>query len=786
MVVDGQSLIRCHLDATDDRELRFADGSVTPITPRRCVVRRDEAAFHLDLSGEWLARRWPFPAEEAVLAGPDAPGLDAWERLPQPGKVFYADPHAEGREIPGFDRVGLGHIAEDDGAVLRRSVEIPAAWAGRRVFLRFDGIYPAGRVYLDGQPLGDHLCGLIPVEYEVTGRAIPGRRATVAVRLLRKHRFARMDMVRHALEFGGLSQPACFHAAEPCLLREHNLMTELDVDLRRGRLAGSVVLDGSGSGGEAELELALADPAGRAAGVQRVRVRVDAGSPARAAFSLDVNTPLLWNDEYPNLYTARLTLRLAGQADQHYTWPCGFRRLDLTPEGPRLNGRFIKFRGVNHLTFHPEHGMYTPESWLRQCLRLMKKANVNAIRTHFLGPRCLADLCDELGLYLLQELPIDWGTDYIHDPAWTGPALMRIEGGIARDRHHPSVMVWCIGNENMPRTAAVADDGWNHLRTYHRFSRLLDPHRPTMFPPPGPANKINGIFEVRVGDIADTHYSFGLAREFLATGRLTNPRSWEADPETTTRDEALRGGWSGVWFSSEWGIFNMIPDLLNAPHANAIDDVPEPLFTGRNTLQVFQDRLAREWGLMRGEPTCLGGAYFPWISASAGAGPEGNPWGWMRHGEDADWGVVCADLTPKPFFWALRQAYSPVHIPPRLAWRRGQRDVNFEVHNQFNATDLASCVLRCQFGRAGRWMTMLRKFRDVPVSCPPGERTTVRVPLPDDSWRKALDEGHSILVRLTLLDPRGFKVAVAEIVVVSGAEAKPDDQLMPMGPDAIE
>ncbi len=58
----------------------------------------------------------------------------------------------------------------------------------------------------------------------------------------------------------------------------------------------------------------------------------------------------------------------------------------------------------------------------------MKKANVNCIRTHYLGPRCLAALCDELGIYLMQELPIDWGTNYIHDPAWVGPALQRIAG----------------------------------------------------------------------------------------------------------------------------------------------------------------------------------------------------------------------------------------------------------------------------------------------------------------------------------------------------------------------
>jgi hypothetical protein len=81
-------------------------------------------------------------------------------------------------------------------------------------------------------------------------------------------------------------------------------------------------------------------------------------------------------------------------------------------------------------------------------------------------------------------------------------------------------------------------------------------------------------------------------------------------------------------------------------------------------------------------------------------------------------------------------------------------------------------------------MTMLRQFTDVPVACPPGGRVTLRLALPDATWREHLDGGKSALVRCTLLDPRGFKVTVAEILVLSGAAVQAGDQLMPIGPDA--
>ncbi len=782
MIVDGKKIIELQLKASLPTETLFANGQKTPIVPARQTPCPDGRSLSLD--GAWQVTRWPFKKAETALVSPHTSDAK-WDLVQQPGKVLYADPEGESKPIPNWNRVTQSHINDEDGAVIRRHAAIPVEWKGKRIILRFDAIYPAGRVYLDGVLLGEHLSGLTPVEFDVTGKVKPGTDALVAVRLLRKHKFLKMDMVRHALEFAGLAQTACLFAVEPVMIEDYQLISSLNEKLDKGSLEGAITIRSHGPAAKAVVKVELLDDLGGVVDTAERAVSAPPSGRVSAAVKLTARKPKLWNDEYPNLYAVRITLRVGGQVDQVVTYRTGFRRFDLSSTGPKLNGSFIKFRGVNHLTFHPEHGMHTPREWLRRCLSLMKKANVNAIRTHFLGPRDLADLCDEMGIYLMQELPIDWGTNYIHDPEWVGPALMRIEGGIRRDRHHPSIMVWSVGNENMPERAEVADDGWNHLRIYHQFCKTLDPSRPTMFPPPGPANKIKGIFEVRVGDIADTHYSFTLAKEFLETGRLVNPRSWEADMETCTRKQALARGWSGVWFSSEWGIHNMIPDLLNSPHGGIIDDTPEELFSGRNSLQVFQDRLDREWGLMRGEPTCLGGAYFPWISCSASEGVDGNPWGWMRHGEDADWGVVCGNLTPKPFFWALRAAYSPVRFPQRLAWRKGQKDINFELENQYNSIDLSQCVLRVQLQHAGKWMTMMRSFFDVPVSCPPGGHATVRVALPEASWREHLDGGKSVVARCTLLDPNGFKVTVAEILVLSGDAVQATDQLMPVGPDAV-
>lgn len=777
-------LIDRQLSLEQEITLDLGGEAATTLKPVRYVPSLQDETSRLPLDGAWSMVKWPFKKNEAALAAP-ALSTATWAKVSQPGPVFLYDPEQNPATVKDWDRVSLAHLDPEDGALLRRTASLPSAWAGRRIYLRFDAIYPAARIYLDGALLGEHLSGLTPVEFDVTDRVQPGRDAVVAVRLLRKHPFVRLDMPRHAMEFAGISQSACFFTTGDVQIRDLHLVPQLDASCRRGMLAGAVELRNFRSKAvSAVLTVTLTDGEGRTAGRRLKKIRLEAGAEAAVPVRLALHRPRLWNDEFPHLYTVSLHLTV-GKSTSAVTYRTGFRRLDLGVKGARLNGRPVKFRGVNHLTFHPQSGLHTPKDWLRRNLALMKKANVNAIRTHFLSPPDLVDLCDEMGFYLLQELPIDWGTNYIHDKAWVGPILMRLAGGVRRDRHHPALMVWAIGNENMPETKTVAADGWNHLRLFDQFVKTLDPSRPTMFPPPGPANKVEAILELRVGDIADTHYSFKAIRKLQDTGRVSSPWAWDGTMEDITREQALKRGWKGVWFSSEYGIFNLMPDLLNAPYQSIISDVKDDLYSGKNTQQTFIDRHRREWGMMRKDPTCLGGAYFPWLCAGAGRGPEGNPWGWVRWGEDADWGVVTADLCPKPEFWALRVLFAPVAFShDRVLWKKGQKQIRIELWNQYNAIDLCDCTLRTMMGGGGPWMGMMREWRDVPMRCPPGQKRVVTIPIWNPGSLSTLEKGLPICCRCFLLDPKGFRPITHDVLVIP-EDASEAVAAMPIGPDAV-
>jgi hypothetical protein len=188
---------------------------------------------------------------------------------------------------------------------------------------------------------------------------------------------------------------------------------------------------------------------------------------------------------------------------------------------------------------------------------------------------------------------------------------------------------------------------------------------------------------------------------------------------------------------------------------------------------------------MRHDPSCLGGAYFPWLCCGAGKGAEGNPWGWTRWGEDANWGVVTADLLPKPQFWALRVLFAPVWFPARISWKPGEKYLKFKITNQYNAIDLSECVIRTQQNGGGTWMCMVRQFRDVKISCAPGKTVEVKIPVWCDSLKNALDKGNFGYCRISLLDPKGFCPVKADILIIPESMQQKDDMGMPVGPDAI-
>ncbi len=185
-----------------------------------------------------------------------------------------------------------------------------------------------------------------------------------------------------------------------------------------------------------------------------------------------IDAPLLWSAETPHLYRLEL---VAGK--EHFRQSIGFRRIDIEGKVLYINGQKWKAKGVNRHDSHPQLGHATPYDHMLKDLLLMKQYNINTIRTsHYPNDPRLPELCDELGFFVVDETDLEthgflhagnWGRT-TNDPIWEHAYLDRSERMLERDKNHPSIFMWSVGNES--------DEGINHKKQIEFFKRR-DPSR---------------------------------------------------------------------------------------------------------------------------------------------------------------------------------------------------------------------------------------------------------------------------------------------------------------------
>lgn len=185
-----------------------------------------------------------------------------------------------------------------------------------------------------------------------------------------------------------------------------------------------------------------------------------------------VERPLLWSDESPSLYTLYLSY-----GTEHFALPVGFRRVEIAGKAMLINGKPVKLKGVNRHDSHPLLGYATPPEHMERDLLLLKAHNVNTIRTsHYPNDPRLTEMCDRLGFYVIDETDLEThgfqfaqGWDFCtNSPDYTAAYLDRSERMLERDKNHPSIIMWSVGNESC--------EGLNH-RLQIEYFRRRDPSR---------------------------------------------------------------------------------------------------------------------------------------------------------------------------------------------------------------------------------------------------------------------------------------------------------------------
>jgi hypothetical protein len=389
-----------------------------------------QETLHLYLSGHGKddAVPWRFMCSSGAQSG-------YWTNLPVPSQW----------DMHGFGTLRYHKDATNawgETGVYEHDFVVPADWTGRRVFLTFEGVMTDTAASINGRSVGPiHQGGFYRFSYEVTRLLKFGATNRLEVTVAKHsadNSVNRAERLADYWVFGGIYRPVHLDAVPPQFIQR------VAVDARAdGNFAMDVYVNGSGRADAVEAQMTTLDgrPAG---GVFSARLPApDRSDRQRVELRTRIASPRTWTAETPNLYQVEVRLMQGSRVLHRYHQRFGFRTMEVRAgDGLYVNGRKVVLKGVNRHSFWPDSGRCLSEAVHRLDIETMKDMNLNAVRmSHYPPDAEFLDLCDELGLYVLDELA-GW-----HNCYDTGIGTKLVEEMVTRDVNHPCILFWDNGNE---------------------------------------------------------------------------------------------------------------------------------------------------------------------------------------------------------------------------------------------------------------------------------------------------------------------------------------------------
>ncbi len=635
----------------------------------------------LPLDGEWSFR---FAEDEtAVPAGFQNDGfcVAQWETIPVPscwemhgyGYPIYTNIIYPFPDCPPF-------IRRDNpvGCYVRR-FEVPDSWRGERVILHFGGVYSACRVWINGIFAGYSEDSALPAEFDITPMLRDGENR-LAVEVRKWCDGSYLEDADH-WRMGGIYREVYLTAEPAVAIADYGVRTLFDADCRDAKLQIRVAM-----------QLAEED----AAHVDRYRLCArlfDAGGDAvPTAEPLEVTLGEILHEEYPqrdNLFYPHIEARIAAPhkwtSETPYLYTLvlslfddggdllearssriGFRDVRIDGGKMLVNGVPVKLMGVNRHDHCDTTGKTVTREQMKADVVLMKQLGFNAVRTsHYPNDPYFYDLCDSCGLYVIDEANIEshhGGGALSNSPEWTTPFMERVVRMVVRDRNHPSVVMWSMGNESGWGANHAAAIAWTReydpTRIIHYEGAQGNPARRGYVP-----LRSVGRWKTAAEDPARTEYT-----------ELANPD--DRDPvDVVSRmypsvDELLRMADDG----------NIARPILLCEYAHAMGN--------------SAGGLGDYWRAIRSRDNLLGGFIWDWIDQGLRKYEADGRWHWAYGGDfgsrehhDSNFninGIVDPARRPKPAAVEAKHVFQPLEIT-----RTGKSGSKFAIRNRnfFLTTD---------------------------------------------------------------------------------------------------
>jgi len=458
-----------------------------PYADEASALKNDKkgSPYYLSLNGTWKLKWVTKPAD--VPANFFAPGYDvrSWNDIPVPANLEF-----QGYGIPIYVNSSYEwvkppaqpdppHVPHDYNPVgcYRRTFSVPPGWKDKEVFVHFGAVKSAFYAWVNGRKLGYSEDSKTPAEWDITPYLQAGEN-TIALQVLRWSDGSYLEC-QDFFRLSGIERDVFLWAAPKVRIRDFWADAGLTSDYKDGRLKVAVDLKNKAAGlrsGSLSVEMKLLDAAGSAVASETKPVDMNGREAAALVFEKPVPSPKKWTAETPDLYPLLLSLKdKGGKVLQVLGCKVGFRSVEITDGQLLLNGEHILLKGVNRHEHDPYTAHVISEESMVKDVRLMKQFNLNAVRTcHYPDDPRWYELCDEYGIYLIDEANIEsHGMGYgdkslAKNPDW-GPAhLDRTRRMVERDKNHPSVIIWSLGNEAGDGVNFEATSAWIHQRDKSR------------------------------------------------------------------------------------------------------------------------------------------------------------------------------------------------------------------------------------------------------------------------------------------------------------------------------
>ena len=379
----------------------------------------------------------------------------------------------------------------------RKHFTVPASAKGRYYSIEFDGVMSNSTVYLNGHEVGGRPYGYISFGFDLTPYLVFGGENVIAVRVAPEDRSSRW------YPGAGIYRHVYVEAAGPVHVpRWGTYVTTPEVTDAAATVSIRTQLQNrEAKPARVTLETAILDAAGQQVARTSSEQDVAAGEPRSVPVTLTVRQPRRWDLATPYLYTAQTTVRRGATVLDRYATTFGIRTIEYgADKGFLLNGRRVRFQGVCNHHDLGALGTAVNRRALQRQLEILQRMGANAIRTSHNAPAPeLLDLADRMGLLVMDEAFDMWSKPKVpngHGKFFDEWGDTDLRDMIRRDRNHPSIVMWSIGNE----VSEQADpDGWKIARRLTQISHEEDPTRPTT----SAYNQVDNAIKNRLTDEVD-------------------------------------------------------------------------------------------------------------------------------------------------------------------------------------------------------------------------------------------------------------------------------------------